>query len=62
METNERRRGLDRRRIFRMFQFLERRQPALERRQDAVDAWGEPIEPWTASPPLAHKRVYPAEV
>ena len=62
METNARRRGLDRRRIFRMFQFLERRQPALERRQDAQDAWGEPIDPWTAAPPLPHRRVYPAEV
>ena len=62
METNDRRAGTDRRRTFRVFNFLERRALGRERRADSSDVWGEPLPTWQAAPPVAHRRAYPAEI
>jgi hypothetical protein len=62
MDTNDRRVWTERRKLFRVFNFFERRALGRERRLDAADVWGEPIPTWQAAPPLPEHRTYPAEI
>jgi hypothetical protein len=62
MESDNRRFPVERRKLFRIFTFLERRALGRERRRDAKDLFGEPIPTWEAMAPVADQRPYPAEI